>query len=438
MTAKVDDMIARGATAEDLAKLRRVDAWPTLDRAALTGLLGRLVDAIAPHSEADPVAILVHGAVALGNLIGPGPHARVEQDRHPCRLFAVLCGETAKGRKGTAWGAVRALCRRVDEDWARQRIKTGLSSGEGVIYHVRDALEEQQPVREHGRVVRYETVIADHGEPDKRLFVIEPELASVLRRMNRDSNSLSPVLRQAWDHGDLATLTKNSPLRTVGAHVSLVAHTTRDELLVNLAETERANGFANRFLFFLVRRSKLLPEGEGVPPGELEALIAQLERVVAFSRATSDIRRDPEARALWASIYPQLSEGEPGLVGAILSRAEAQVLRLSVLYAVLDCSPAIRPVHLGAAVAVWDYAEASARRIFEGRLGFSTADIILQALKQAPRTRTELYGLFNRNKRREEIDAALDFLERSGKARRHSEAPEGGKGRRVEYWEAVE
>ncbi len=69
-------------------------------------------------------------------------------------------------------------------------------------------------------------------------------------------------------------------------------------------------------------------------------------------------------RAIWAGIYPQLAEAEQGLVAAIISRAEAQVLRLSALYAVLDRSPMIREPHLLAALAVWDYAEASARRIF--------------------------------------------------------------------------
>jgi hypothetical protein len=57
------------------------------------------------------------------------------------------------------------------------------------------------------------------------------------------------------------------------------------------------------------------------------------------------------------------------MVGAIIGRAEAQVLRLSALYAVLDRSRMIRTSHLLAALAFWEYAEDSAQRIFGDRLG---------------------------------------------------------------------
>jgi hypothetical protein len=72
-----------------------------------------------------------------------------------------------------------------------------------LIYHVRDVREEKQPIKEKGRVVDYETVVMDHGVEDKRLLVEEPELASVLRRMDREGNSMSAVIRQAWDSGNL-------------------------------------------------------------------------------------------------------------------------------------------------------------------------------------------------------------------------------------------
>ena len=62
----------------------------------------------------------------------------------------------------------------------------------------------------------YQDVIEDHGEADKRLWCTEPELAAMLKRMAADTNSLSAVLRQAFDDMPLSTLTKNSPLTAVG------------------------------------------------------------------------------------------------------------------------------------------------------------------------------------------------------------------------------
>jgi hypothetical protein len=89
-------------------------AWPTLDRAALYGLAGRVVATIAEHTEADPVATLAHFLVGFGNLIGDGPHCLVEADRHPCRLNAVIVGDTSNGRKGTAWSTPRQILQALD------------------------------------------------------------------------------------------------------------------------------------------------------------------------------------------------------------------------------------------------------------------------------------------------------------------------------------
>ena len=368
-------------------------------------------------------------------MIGPGPHARVEKDAHPARLNVVLVGRTAKGRKGLSSSTPGWLMQQVDPEHAAGRIRSGLSSGEGLIYNVRDAREEEQPIKERGgRLVDYQRVRVDEGVSDKRLLIIEPEFAAVLKRINGEANSLSAIMRQAWDSGNLATLTKQSPLTATGAHVSVLAHITEQELRVQLTETERANGFANRFLFLLVRRSKVLPEGAGTPDPLLGPLVDELREAVTVARTIGVVVRDEAARALWAAVYPKLSEGEEGMVGAILARAEAQVLRLSVAYALLDGSAVVRPVHLRAALAVWDVAEASARRIFGSLLGLGMADQIMAALRERPRTLTEIRNLFGRHKSAAEIQAILNLLEEQGRVRRR-EVQTGG--RPATVWEVA-
>ena len=146
--------------------------------------------------------------------------------------------------------------------------------------------------------------------------------------------------------------------------------------------------------------------------------------------------RDHEARATWADVYPELSEGKPGLLGAVTSRAEAQVLRLSMIYALLDRSPVIRREHLLAALALWEYAEASAKFIFGDSLGDPLADELLRALRCNPAglTRTEIRDLFGRNKDATYIDRALTLLVELGLARWQ---PESTGGRPAERWRAV-
>jgi len=431
----LDDVTAAGGTAEDIAGFPRVEAWPRLDSAAFYGLAGRIVEAIDPYSEADPAATLAHVLVAVGNVSGPRPHCLVLHDRHPARLYVAIVGESGTGRKGLAWSAPRHLLEQVVPDWTTRCVHSGLSSGEGVIQLVRDPRHEQQAIREHGRIIDYQEVLVDHGAEDKRAFVIEAELAAVFRRMSGEGNSLSAVLRDAWDDRILRTLTKNSPLRATGAHLSLVGHITSEELQLNLTETERANGFGNRWLYVLSRRSKCIPNAIPIPPSVLAPLVRDLEMVIAFTQTIDEVMRDADAEALWAEVYPALSARAPGMVGAICGRAEAQVLRLSLLYALLDRSARIRLPHLLAALALFDYCAASARRIFGGRLGFTILDTILGALRVRGRlTMDDIYKLFARHKKKPEIEAALLLLERESKVRRVVEKTDG---RDRQVWEFV-
>src|SRR5439155_25377754 len=133
--------------------------------------------------------------------------------------------------------------------------------------------------------------------------------------------------------------------KATGAHISVIGHATRPELKRDLTDTEAANGFGNRFLWLCSRRSKCLPEGGGTPRwGDLDR---RLHNALQFARTrVQPVKRDDDARAIWAQVYPSLSEGRPGLVGALTSRAEAQVLRLSVIYAVMNESTVVRPDHL--------------------------------------------------------------------------------------------
>lgn len=407
-------------------------SWPVLAEEALHGLAGEIVGAIDPFTEADPVATLVHVLVGFGNLIGSGPHASVGHDPHTARLNAAVVGKTSGGRKGTAWGNPKHLLKQIDEAWARGRVKTGLSSGEGLIYHVRDSREEMQPIKDKGRVVDYQTVIVDSGESDKRLLIIEPEFATVLRRMAGEGNTLSSIIREAWDSGCLSTLAKNSPIKATGAHVSIVAHITRDELLRYLDGTERANGFANRFIWLLVRKSKNLPDGEAVPESILADLVNKLREAVTFAQTVGEIKREAETRELWHAVYPALAADRPGMTGAILSRAEAQVLRLSVVYALLDFSGVIRAEHLAAALALWEYSETSARYIFGDSTGDDIADRIYRELQtRGELSETELSDLFGRHQKADRIHAAIGLLERAGRI--VSETVETG-GRRKKVW----
>jgi hypothetical protein len=112
-----------------------------------------------------------------------------------------------------------------------------------------------------------------------------------------------------------------------------------------------------------------------------------------------------------------LTAGKPGLLGAIVGRGHVHVLRLATLWALLDRDDVIRRPHLRAALAVWEYAQASALYIFGAALGDDTADTILDHLRSAAdagMTRTDIHAAFKRNQANHEITQALNVLFAAG------------------------
>jgi hypothetical protein len=408
-------------------------AWPTMGDDAYHGLAGEVVRAIEPHTESDPVAILIQFLTSVGNIVGNCPYYQVEGSRHRANLFNVLVGQSSKARKGTSWDRISEIIRVADERWYSERVKSGLSSGEGLINEVRDEFKKW-----NGKEGAWEMV--DPGISDKRLMVTEPEFASALVAADRPGNTLSSVMRKAWDGSRLSTMTRGSPsLSATNAHISIIGHITVEELRARLTRTDTANGFANRFLFMLVKRSKVLPfGGDGLDEG---AVLRLGERLKEAARSASTIGRvgwTSSARAAWTAVYGHLSEGQPGLLGAVTSRAEAQAVRLALIYALLDGAANIDVPHIRAALAVWEYAEVSAAHIFGGSLGDNVADEILRALQHAGRegmSRTAIRDLFGRNQSGGRLGAALTLLASRSKAR--TEIRQSG-GRPIETWIATE
>ncbi len=476
--------------------------WPApMHEAAFCGLAGDFVRLLAPHTEAGREALLVQFLVAFGSAVGRGPHCMADGAEHHANAFAVVVGPTSAGRKGTS--AKRALepIQLADETWRVERglvsgeglihavrdprfelekskgtgqakskkskAKKGRrqevqpvpepQSAPGLIEHT-CALSGGEPKGAPWSCLACEAeansrrgvdlspflapeghVLADPGVEDKRLGVYESEFVSVLQAGGRQGNTLSSVLRSAWDGDDLGTLAKNSRERATKPHVSVIGHITEPELRENLDRTEIANGLGNRFLWIMTRRSKVLPDGGTVPEERLAALVERIRERIVLARKRGLLIRDEEARALWHEVYEMLTEDRPGLVGELTARAAAQAIRLSLIFALLDGADRIRREHLEAALAVLGYVERSATYIFGDALGNPTADSVLRILRAAGdegRTRRELHEALGGHVPGSKLGKALNELAERGLAYATEQRNTGG--RPAERWCARE
>ena len=391
--------------------------WPTPGEAVFHGIAGRIAGLATQLSEIDPIAVVASVLIWAGALFGRGRYFLLADEKHHPRLFATLVGASARARKGTSLAPVRRTFDEVAEFGPpRIQVASGLSTGEGLVASVRD----KRPEGDTG------------GVEDKRQLIIESEMGRVLRVAERQGNTISALLREAYDGNDLSVKTKAEPLYATAPHICLLGHITRSELGALLSKVDVSNGFANRFMWICVKRRGSVPFPQGIPDAERKQLAKDIanaldhaEKQVAAGCARIDFTL--EARQLWAKSYPEVTKDHPGILGEVTTRAESQVLRLALTYALLDKADAIWVEHLEAALAFQRYAFDSARFIFasDGAVDDPVTAKILEALAAGERSSTDLRDLFDRNLKKGVLSSALAGLQERGRVVSHTESTGG-------------
>lgn len=405
-----------------------VHGWPEpIGRAAYRGVIGEVCDIITPQTEADPAAVLVQFLVALGNLVGRGPHWMMGPSRHGLNLYATVVGASAQARKGTSYELVRHILGRIDPIWEATRTFDGLSSGEGLLAQIRDDQRDEK-----GQLTL-------PGIEDKRMLAVESEFGGMLGIANREGNSLNPIIRKLWDARSCGSLTRNSKLWTTDPHVSIIGHITTDELDARLTGLDAANGFANRFMWVCARRARFLPNGGRLPYSLFNHAVGNIHEIIAYASDPNGIvmGRSPEAGTVWEAHYRRLTTARPGLLGSLLSRAAPIVMRIACIYALCDMTCVVSKEHMEAALEVWRYCEESAAHIFGAKLGNPDAERLLTAIRAAPdglNRRTILTKVFGGHMKADELDKLLVGLARTSLVRKEVRPTSG---RPAEIWHAA-
>ena len=175
---------------------------------------------VAPHRRRSPPRPPVWGA-GRRQLAGTEGHQRRSGAAGLCS-----CGEPHSGGFHPAF-PVRLLA---------QNLARAASTSEGLVDAIRDKKDDDD----------------DQGVIDKRLFCLEAELGAALRATQRQGNTLSAILRAAWDGHKIAPLTKNNKIAATDPHICILAHITRPELQPLLTASDVWNGFANHFVWLVV------------------------------------------------------------------------------------------------------------------------------------------------------------------------------------------
>lgn len=384
------------------------DNFPKLSEEALVGIPGQIVQLASENSEASPAALLFTALAFAAASLGPVPYFYVGDTKHPARLFVSIVGQSSRARKGTSQHPIQRIFEEAERIGRLAPLTTTpgpFSSGEGIIHAVRDpskTMKKDQPI--------------DMGVKDKRLLGLLGEFGGTLATMEREGTTLSAVLRTAWDTGDIRPLTKNCQIETTNSHINFVGHITKLELDKLLSTSDVWNGFANRILWVCARRNGEHPCPVPMPKEEVTKIAEQLAESLEYGQRTAPITQAPDAEELWKQLYSDLTTDEPGKAGVIACRAEAQVIRLSMIYALLDKSSLIYRKHLEAGLAAWDYCAQSTRYLFGTALVNPREQKLLEVLQTRQTwTKTDIHNIFQRNIPAVELNALLAEMESSNK-----------------------
>jgi hypothetical protein len=284
----------------------------------------------------------------------------------------------------------------ADEEWFRWAFLSGFLSGEAIIADLAGDHDDEATPNPYPKVA----------------LVIEPELGRLLAVNNREQSTTSHIIRDAWDGSTLSAIRRAKRSRVEGAHVCMIGHIVPEELAEKLTTDEIYNGFANRCLFLGVRRSRKLSSGGHIAPEIIARYGARLRDAMDFGRdGRREIRRTPAAERLWDKLYHEEPDTD-GLLGAFTARGPAQMLRLSLIYALLDLREEIDVEHLQAAAAVWRYSVASVRRRIDSGLTDNERRLLDELRRVWPRdlTAREIDRLFSGNRTAREREQMVGRL----------------------------
>nr|WP_042182592.1 DUF3987 domain-containing protein [Kibdelosporangium sp. MJ126-NF4]CEL15092.1 hypothetical protein [Kibdelosporangium sp. MJ126-NF4]CTQ93314.1 hypothetical protein [Kibdelosporangium sp. MJ126-NF4] len=399
-----------------------VHGLPRLHTAALHGPVGKAVRRIHPTTEAHPAGVLVQTLAMLGAMVGDGPHVMIGGSQHPARIWPLIIGPTGVGRKGESLAQAKKFVSSFNSFssyFVEHCLASGLASGEGVVAHFADRTNPEDT-------------------QDRRLVVTEKEFARTLTASKRESSTLGPLLRTLWEEDSAQVMTRTDPLKASGVHLVVIGHITARELRMKLSGADVSGGTANRFLPIAVRQWQLLDDETQEP--DLAGIAAELEPRLhrAHVAAPARYRRTEAAGAYWKQVYRVLCDSEvDGPLGEVLARAPAYVLRLALLYALIDGATAIHPEHIRAGLAIVKYAADTAKDVFGDLSGDSDLDKLSAGIRRAgPKgmTQTEVSALFGRNRSTEQINTLIAQLTEQGAAHMRIHKPARGRPTNVLVW----
>ncbi|WP_449060914.1 hypothetical protein [Planomonospora algeriensis] len=309
---------------------------PQVSPVVYSGLLGKVVRTIEPHSEADPVGILGSLLSAFSSAITNLPQVHYGTQSQTLSTWIVLIGNTGMGRKGTATRAALGIVRSALPDWANSTILEGCPQS-GPAY------------------------VSTLADMNGNALMVEEEFADLLKVSAR-YKSFGKAIRRSWEGASISNRTKEAVIHVDAPHVAIIGNVTPAEFGSSIGKADKAGGSLNRFLCLYVSRSKKIKLSEQISSAQWAELVRPLVRefrsAVTFARNVEEVTVSKAALTLWddklSEMIDSMTLGRESME-QFAARAADYVWRLSALYALADRREEISTTDLEAAVGLVSY-----------------------------------------------------------------------------------
>lgn len=312
---------------------------PTWDDTALYGVLGDLVWAVSPDTEAHQAAVyldlLCRTGCTFNSGIFLGPYPRI-----PCRPFGCVIGPSGWGRKGTS----HKVGATIFGDAGEFRQVDGWSSGQGIIHMMRDATGDDK---------------LDLGyAKDKRHFFLEEECEKAQTLVHMPASTTGDTIKQLYDSRDKFDNPKIAHTKVTLPHAVFMYDAT-PRAWCNWPEREITNGFLNRFLCVYSEQTQRLPHGGNWLNDEVLRYQAELREAISLVRVMGEMTLSGPAMVLYERFYDeicdlQVDRGDHPL-NDMIARAGDAVKRVAIISAALQGSRQIPAEAVEAAIVLWRY-----------------------------------------------------------------------------------
>ncbi len=325
--------MVRGEPTSEVPPLAGPDVEIAFPRVAYVGVAGEFADLYAHYVESPKPFLFLGYLTYLGALVGPSVTLETELRPSP-RLYTVLVGDSAIGRKSSAMGHAD----RFFEPFLLQGVAVlyGLGSAEGIA-----------------------RVVKEKGLPVLLYF---DELKIFVDKAKQEGSVALPMVNTLFEFTKYQNHTRDRSIELESVHLSLLAASTKETYERMWTSQFMDIGFLNRLFIVLARRTTKRPFPDAIPAAHIEGLRAKTrEQLDGIWRAAPQplvLRLTPDAFEHWRVWYEALEDS------VYANRLDTIGLRLMMLLAITSGRVTVDETTVQAVVALLDY-ELAVRKLLD-------------------------------------------------------------------------